>query len=176
MSKPGTYFFTADEHYGHSNIIKYCDRPFKDAEEMNETLIHNHNEVVSEGDTTIHAGDFAWTKEISYAYDIIKELNGKHILLRGSHDAWMEDRDFHHEIWEKRFGNAYIVICHYAMRTWPRSHWNSIHLFGHSHGRLGGMGKSIDIGVDTNNFYPYSLDKVLRIMDTRPDNPGLIKD
>ena len=62
------------------------------------------------------------------------------------------------------------------MRVWARSHYNSIHLYGHSHGRLDGIGKSMDIGVDTNNFYPYSLDDILKIMKTKPDNPNIIKD
>ena len=169
------HFFVADEHYGHSNIIKYCDRPFKNAHEMNKVLVANHNEVVGEGDTTIHVGDFAWTNKKEEAYSIVHKLNGKHIFLRGSHDRWMRNSDFHHEIWEKNINGVYIVACHYAMRTWPRSHWNSIHLFGHSHGKLEGMGRSMDVGVDTNNFYPYSLDEILEIMKTRPDNKGLIR-
>jgi len=28
MNSTPTFFFTADEHYGHSNIIRYCERPF----------------------------------------------------------------------------------------------------------------------------------------------------
>lgn len=141
---------------------------------MDETLIANHNEIVTSEDITIHAGDFAWTNSIAEAYNIVKKLNGKHILLRGSHDRWMKGKDFHHEIWEKRIDDRYIVVCHYAMRTWARSHFNSVHLFGHTHGKLEGMGRSMDIGVDTNNFYPYSLDKIIEIMKTKPDNPNLI--
>jgi calcineurin-like phosphoesterase family protein len=30
MTITPTFFFTADEHYGHTNIIKYCDRPYLD--------------------------------------------------------------------------------------------------------------------------------------------------
>lgn len=169
------YFFTADAHHGHTNIIKFCNRPFKNTHEMGKALIANHNEVVSEGDTTIHAGDFAWTNKKEEAYSIVKKLNGKHIFLRGSHDRWQRNSDFHHEIWEKNINGVYIVACHYAMRVWPRSHWNSIHLYGHSHNKLPGIGKSMDIGVDTNNFYPYSLDEILKIMETKPDNFNLIK-
>ena len=34
-------FFTADTHFGHSNVIKYDKRPFTDVAEMNEILIKN---------------------------------------------------------------------------------------------------------------------------------------
>ena len=29
-----------------------------------------------------------------------------------------------------------VVLCHYAMRVWDRSHYGSWHLYGHSHGNL----------------------------------------
>ena len=52
------YFFTADEHYGHKNIITYCDRPFRTVYEMDGEIVKRHNEVVSEDDIVVHAGDF----------------------------------------------------------------------------------------------------------------------
>ena len=173
MNKYGTYFFTADHHFFHTNIIKYCGRPFENIEEMNETLIDNHNEVVSKHDIVLHAGDFAFTSDKPMVRSVIRRLNGDHKFLMGSHDKWLSGAN---QIWERRFGDNYIVVCHYAMRVWARSHYNSIHLYGHSHGRLDGIGKSMDIGVDTNNFYPYSLDDILKIMKTKPDNPNIIKD
>jgi calcineurin-like phosphoesterase family protein len=39
-------FFTGCTHFGHANIIKLCNRPFHDVEEMNERLITNWNHVV----------------------------------------------------------------------------------------------------------------------------------
>jgi calcineurin-like phosphoesterase family protein len=57
-----------------------------------------------------------------------------------------------------------IVLCHYAMRSWPLSHYASWHLFGHHHGRLESYGLSFDCGVDANNYYPVSLEKVEKRM------------
>jgi calcineurin-like phosphoesterase family protein len=167
------FFFTADEHYGHTGIIQTCRRPFKSVEAMDKTLIANHNAVVRKGDTVIHGGDFSWYKtyeEVKERY--ISKLNGTHIFVRGNHDRWLGD-DAHEIITEKIDGQL-IIICHYAMRVWHGSHHNSWQLYGHSHGRLESVGKQCDIGVDAHYFYPVSITKVCEIMAQRPDNPDLI--
>ena len=168
------YFITADQHFGHDNIRTFCKRPFKSVEEMDHELIKRHNEVVSEGDIVIHAGDFAFRNKIS-AYDYQAKLKGRHIFLVGSHDHWMLDQSKYQYIWEGKILGQPIVVCHYAMRTWKKSHYNSWQLFGHSHGKLEGVGKQMDIGVDTNNYYPYSWVQIKKIMETKEDNFNLIK-
>lgn len=165
------YFFTADEHYGHKNAIKYSQRPFDTVEEMDEEIISRFNEVVSKGDITIHAGDFTLAKrDIAESY--IRRLNGKHIFLRGSHDRWLNRNSPY--IWERTINKQPIVVCHYAMRTWHRSHYNSWQLYGHSHGTLEPIGKQWDIGIDNNNYYPLSFEDIEMIMNRRPDNPNLV--
>lgn len=163
------YWFTSDEHYGHANIIKYCNRPFKNVEEMNETLIAKHNKVVKKDDIVIHAGDFCWGKGGTYTEKYICPLNGQHIFLKGSHDLWLPD--YHHEIWEKMIEKQYVVVCHYPMLRWARSHYGSWQLFGHTHGKLTIDAKQYDIGVDNNDYYPISFDKIKLIMVSKPDNP-----
>jgi len=162
-------------YYFHKNIIRYSNRPFNDINEMNEEMIYRHNSVVKKGDITIHAGDFLLVSDKDLAEKIIKRLNGKHIFLMGSHDRWLKNNQRNAGyILELKYRKQLIVICHYAMRTWNRNHYNSWHLYAHSHGRLPSIGKSMDIGVDCNNYYPFSLDQIISIMETKEDNPNLI--
>ena len=181
------FFFTSDEHLGHHNIIQYCGRPFKNVDEMNDVIIENHNAVVGHHDHVLHAGDFTM-RDYDYAMEFAKKLNGYHTFLHGSHDKWMPLRP--HErfaSWQKiAFANEDIwrfpvptevpvYVCHYALRVWPRSHYNSWMLFGHSHGRLPPEGKSWDIGVDNNRFFPVSWEQIQEIMAKRPDNVNLVR-
>jgi len=41
-----TIWYTADTHFGHENVMKFCDRPFSSVEEMDATLIANMCERV----------------------------------------------------------------------------------------------------------------------------------
>ncbi len=80
-------YFISDTHFNHKNIIKYCNRPFNSIEQMNEAIIKNWNNIVSNEDTIYHLGDFALgTKES--IIDIVNRLNGKKYLIRGNHDKW----------------------------------------------------------------------------------------
>lgn len=173
------YFFTADEHYGHAKIIGYCNRPFATVEEMNSEIIKRHNEVVKADDMVFHIGDFTLGRD-SLAYR--RRLNGHHVFIKGSHDYWMEDisatfddEGMFHEMFSGDFNKNYIVMCHYAMRVWPKSHYGSWQLYGHSHGKLPGIGKQMDVGVDTHDFYPYSLEEIEKIMAEKEDNPNWLK-
>ena len=171
MKTRPTIFFTADEHYGHTNIIRYCNRPFASAEVMDTEIIGRHNEFVGSQDEVIHAGDFTLAKR-SIAEKYIKRLNGTHIFLKGSHNCWLKKSIA--MIWERDIQGFYVVVCHFAMRVWPRSHYNSWQLYGHSHGKLPPIGKQWDVGVDNKDFYPVSFDKICEIMKGRPDNPNFV--
>jgi calcineurin-like phosphoesterase family protein len=165
-------FFTADTHFLHKNVIRYCERPFSSVEEMDETLISNWNAKVKPGDSVYHVGDFGFGN----CNSISERLNGKIYLVPGGHDkGHYKNITYVEPLKTIKIDNQIVVLCHYCLRTWDRSHYNSWALFGHSHGKLPPIGKSWDVGVDGNDYSPLSWDEIVEIMKTRPDNPNLIK-
>jgi len=172
------FFFTADQHFNHERIINYCHRPFIDIVEMNETLINKWNNKVTPKDSVYVLGDFYFKDLPSYRYyDIRNRLNGKIFLITGDHDDYIGSPSSY-QLETKTpylFLNNQIALFHWCIRNWQRSHFNSWHLYGHSHGKLFPIGKSWDVGVDNNNFEPLSYREIETIMNNRPDNPNHIK-
>lgn len=78
-------FLIGDCHFGHRNIIKYCNRPFANVEEMTESLIKNWNSVVGKNDIVYVVGDFALCGK-QKIIEIGKRLNGRKRLIIGNHD------------------------------------------------------------------------------------------
>lgn len=157
-----TPFFVADPHFDHERIMRYCKRPFKTIEEMNETLIQNWNAAVKRGNTVYILGDFAFKNHMTHFH----RLNGKKILIRGNHDHMNQEilRNFTevHDLLTRRFNRHFVTMCHYPMRSWDRSFHGSYHLFGHVHGRLSEHPSMLclDVGVDVPQwgFTPISWD------------------
>lgn len=181
-----TTWFTSDTHFGHANIIKYCNRPFKDAEEMNEILIQNWNSVVKDGDFVYHLGDFAMGvgdegKKNRFSANIRRRLNGEIDYILGNHDPnWTKEfcdchgtpvdnpgflRASHYQ--EVRVHGQKIILFHYGMRTWHHDLRGVWQVYGHSHTQLKPYGKSCDVGVDEWNFTPVSFDQLKAFMDNR---------
>lgn len=164
------FYFTADEHYGHKRVIEYSGRPFSSVQEMDECIMDNFNSVVTGKDTTVHIGDFslAGKKREIIEKKYIQRLNGNHIFVNGSHDHWL--RSSHPKsIWERKIENQQICCCHYAMRTWPKSHYGAWLLFGHSHGRMPDYGYSTDVGVDARDYKPVSFEELRAEMDAKEE-------
>lgn len=175
-------FFTSDTHFSHRNIIKYCNRPFKDEKEMDETLIMNWNSVVRPEDTIYHLGDVGFTDE-DKLYRILKRLNGSIHLIWGNHDKVIKKSNLLRSRFDSTSelkkvyiqddrhpkGRYEITLCHFAMRVWDKSHHGSLHLYGHSHGTLPDdpTALSLDVGVDSWDFRPVSLDQINATMKNK---------
>lgn len=165
-------FLTSDLHFGHENIIRYCDRPFKSVRHMNEAMIERWNARVHTEDIVLFLGDFAMGRGVTpdYVVEIIDRLNGHKEVVMGNHDApskWsiglrktVEDANvasfiFHDSIYDFQHDGVRFIACHYPMVDWDGKYNGSIHLHGHTHTRCNAhaihqmkQGRSYDIGVD----------------------------
>lgn len=167
---------TSDLHIGHNNVIKYSNRPFSDAKEMDAALIENWNRVVNYGDIVINVGDFAFSNE-RRVIEVLSQLNGQQHFVYGNHDRVMKRPKVQEyckqtkkiltfsDTLEFKYKGTFVFVSHYAHRVWNRHHYGSVHLYGHSHGTLPSMGRSMDVGVDSTEmgtqYEPLELDKVI---------------
>lgn len=170
-------YFTSDTHFGHTNIIKYCNRPFNSSDEMDEELIKNWNNTVDKNDIVYHLGDFSFKGKDSIN-KYTDRLNGTINLILGNHDVYKTLADtrrfsFIRDYYRLKVDNLKIILFHYSIREWDCKGHGSIHLWGHSHGTLPILGKSCDIGVDSPHitgkpeYRPFSFEEILKFMETR---------
>lgn len=143
---------------------------------MNEELIKRHNEVVAPDDTVFSLGDFALSSH-SHIVSILSRLHGHYHMLRGNHDKWMRGFKKGHERieWIKDYYEMRregLVLSHYPLGSWNGMRHNAIMLHGHCHGNYrysypnsSTHGKIIDVGVDSHNYRPISLEQVKKIAE-----------
>ena len=144
---------------------------------MDARLIDNINRKVKKDDTLYHLGDFAYPKYrsvSSYRSEIVcRDIR----LVIGNHDSVTKDFKENFRIVDKRldviFNHQRIVLDHYSMRVWDRSHHGAWHLYGHSHGSLPDDPNSLsfDVGVDCHKYHPISFDEVSNIMKKKTWKP-----
>ena len=84
-------FFTSDLHFGHENVIKFDNRPFKTVEEMDAELIRRWNSKVGKDDLVYVLGDMIWKSRNGEAEQLIKSLNGQIILIKGNPDRFLHN-------------------------------------------------------------------------------------
>ena len=146
---------------------------------MDDALIDSINRSVKAEDVLFHLGDFCFRPDLAKGYrDRIRCRNV--VLVPGNHDPWPAGNSQ-----AKAFAAMFsevspllernptvdgkrqpVVLCHYAMRRWNKSHYGSWHLYGHSHGRLPDDPQALswDVGVDCNGYAPLSLTRIREIM------------
>ncbi|WP_299425818.1 metallophosphoesterase [uncultured Shimia sp.] len=172
-------WYTADCHFGHGNVIKFCGRPFETVDEMDAAIIENMWKVVGPEDRLFILGDFAFgarTKERAFLEHMFAQLPGaeRHLVV-GNHDQkqtlelpW----DTVSQVSEVRDGphQQRNTLCHYPLITWNHARRGALQMFGHVHGNWLGSRNSVNVGVDVWDFAPVDFDAVQRRASTLPPN------
>jgi calcineurin-like phosphoesterase family protein len=154
-------YFTADTHFGHAGARSLYRRPFASVAAMDAALVAAWNEAVGAADTVWHLGDFAVRHPDPES--LLGVLHGCKHLVPGNNDpaavrglaGWQSVAG----LVETEVDGIRLVLCHYALRSWPA---RALNLHGHSHGRLKPLPRQFDVGVDARGFRPVRLDELRR--------------
>ena len=191
-------YFTSDLHFGHENVIRFDNRPFENAEEMDEELIRRWNNKVGIGDLVYVLGDFIWKTRNGVAADLIKRLNGQIILIKGNHDRFLHNveakkalagvKDYDDIAIELEDGSTKrCILSHYFIPLYNGRRYGGIHLHGHSHttqeaylekriaqmmAEEGYESRIFNVGCMYWNYEPVTLDEIL----ARENEPSLFDD
>lgn len=153
-------FFIADLHFSDERILKYENRPFKNAEEMNEQIIQNWNSVVTSDDKVFVLGDVG---EASF----VKELSGKKYLIKGNHDIhynnFYRDSGFDEVYDVPIIYDNYWILSHEPL--YVNSNMPYANIFGHVHNNPSYKDcscQSFCVSVERIKYAPIQFDEIKR--------------
>lgn len=158
-------FFTADQHYWHSNILDYCDRPFRNINQMNEQLIELHNKVVKPNDVIWVLGDYtlAGGNHFESVQRLTNRLNGVKHLVLGNHDKFKPftyvGMGFQTVHTVEHLELLDIMLAHDPAVANVRK--DKLWFCGHVHKVFKHARNVVNVGVDQWNFMPVHLEELL---------------
>lgn len=164
-------WYTSDPHFGHEAIIWMNSRPFRNADEMNNTIINNFNSVVMPTDNLFILGDCSLHISLEETMALLDRIRCKNkYLIRGNHDKNFPEGYFKgvYNYLEVQDHDQWFVLEHYPLKTFKHQARGWIHLHGHQHNTLeyNLMNKEnnlliYDVGVDANFYMPVNRKQIL---------------
>ena len=129
-------YYIADMHFGHTNVLRFDNRPFPDTAQMDDTLIQNWNGRVTSDDTVYVLGDAFWKNEEN-SIRIMERLQGQKHLIQGNHDRvkgklrpYWESIEQYAEVNDE---NRLVILSHYPILFYKNQHYGAVMLYGHVH-------------------------------------------
>ena len=181
-------FFTSDHHFGHANIIKYCNRPYRDVQEMNRALVDNWNDIVEPSDEVWVLGDIAMGNRYE-TLSYVKELHGYKVLVPGNHDkCWFGHKNFEAHLLDyydcgfnrifksdttMKLAGEKVLISHFPYlnddefgqegqryaKYRPANNGGWL-LHGHVHDKWRQLNRMINVSVEVWDYFPASAEEI----------------
>lgn len=158
----------SDQHIGHENIIKYCNRPYRNAREMDKAFYSNWRAAIDARDTVVFVGDVAMGGGLTPATsERIRRLPAaEKILIVGNHDVSrrgelaMDGFDRAHAMLFAS-GPPLLVFTHLPLpRADIPSGWVNIHGHTHNNDRPDGAPR-INVCVEQLDYRPVRLSRLM---------------
>jgi len=175
---PETWLIS-DTHFGHENIIKYCDRPFANAKEMDEFMETAWNETVADDDTVYHLGDVYFAGKSGR--DIVPRLKGRKKLILGNHDKGLDrtiQRCFQRVMAWHKMPELGILLTHVPVHPSQFARYKSptregfvegmrVNVHGHIHEKILQDMRYLNMCVEQWHYRPTNLDEVAAMVKLR---------
>lgn len=159
-------WFTSDLHLMHPAIVNHCKRPIS-VEDHDQWLIERINQRVSKKDTLYILGDVSMTNRVN-TERLVQQINGNKHLIAGNHDKNLKNCPVFKSVSQIKnvtfkIGKQELlfILCHYPIASWEDKVKGSYHLHGHTHNRFVNQGRTCDVGVDANDYYPRELTELI---------------
>ena len=185
ITDPTNLFFATDSHFGHSNIIKHCDRPYPDVDTMDADMIMRWNSVVRKGSKVIYLGDITMNTSPDVVRNYMKQLNGDILyFVYGNHDLQWERAT---RTDQSKYGDMLLVevhdgidtttihCCHYPMLSWYKKFRGSWHLYGHVHNNEGEHpdANALNLCPEVHDYAPLSYAQIKEKIRLRNESSSI---
>ena len=167
-------FIVADLHFGHNNIIQYENRPFSNAEEMDNRLIELWNSIVGKDDLVYVLGDFTLSRRKDVIANLVNILHGRKILIMGNHDTRRPqdyvECGFEVATRKPMMVEPGVILMHEPFYDPSLIAPNYIYFFGHVHANKTLMDEypnCMCVSVERIEYRPIDLDKCIRKLRKR---------
>lgn len=153
-------YIVSDTHFGHANIIRYCNRPFADAREMDAAMIERWNATVRPQDHVYHLGDVAMSQ--AALHRVMPRLHGHKRLILGNHDNVAPISNY-----AQYFGKILMWRqFHPLLLTHAPIHPGSfgkmrVNVHGHIHQQPSPEGPYLNACVEWRDYTPVHLDTLI---------------
>jgi len=165
-------FVISDTHLNSLAVANICNRPFKNLEHMNNTIIKNWNNVVKPNDIIYHLGDFV-DDDMSQLYNIKRfkdQLNGRIRIILGNHDRYVPyfnwlDFGFDRVYDQPVVIDGFIMLSHEPLFLNDLENSNAkayLNIHGHVHGNWYANSHYVNVCAERVNYSPVNLDRVIK--------------
>jgi calcineurin-like phosphoesterase family protein len=176
-----TIWFCSDHHLFHQGVLNFKRkdgtplRSFSSVEEMNETILQRHNELVHPSDHVYFMGDVTFRTGREFD-DLFNKFNGRKRLVVGNHDAVKNITNHFQKISCWRVFNQSkdeisFTVSHVPIH--PGSVKGSFNVHGHTHDNdvtdESGIPdlRYVNLSMEKTDYRPISYDQLQQEMRER---------
>jgi len=164
----------SDTHFDHTNIIRYCKRPFVGIEEMNEYIVQQWRCTVALNDIVYFLGDMAFGRGSRNPRWWATRLSGKITWIKGSHDKGIRPTSIIDGVEGVVLSETIVcngiefMLVHDTLNAGVNG-WQGWVIHGHNHDNqphFSWVRRRVNVSVEVIDYKPISLANIVREVES----------